>query len=161
MKFIEALESCNKSVIFFNKIRNDLNNASLLNWDKFSVESIDSTINYIKKNRGELYIIVLDEKYIGYVKFTNRYDYGKNYIPFLEIGIFISKNYRGLGFGTKAISYAVSKLRKNSTILADVNSLNIKSIKAFEKCGFTVTYRLKVKSKQDLQDSEMLYLIYK
>ena len=49
MKLIEALESCNKSVIFFNKLRNDSNNASLLNWDKFSVESIDSTINYIKK----------------------------------------------------------------------------------------------------------------
>lgn len=53
-----------------------------------------------------------------------------------EIGLFIFKKFRSMGFGRKALGLLMKKHRKETRFLANVNPMNKKSMKFFEKLGF-------------------------
>lgn len=83
------------------------------------------------------FMIVLDKKVIGHISLAER----KNnwYETQIIIGL---KNYRGKGYGSKAIRILVRKAKRLniSKIYLEVRPTNIRAICAYENCGF---YKIK------------------
>jgi GNAT superfamily N-acetyltransferase len=62
-----------------------------------------------------------------------------------EIGVFILKEYQGLGLGPDAVKLIIKVAPPGSPLLANINPRNARSIKMFENLGFKHvqnTYRL-------------------
>ncbi len=84
---------------------------------------------------GIIYFLIrLDEEFIGYIAVQPKGD-----------DLFLSKIYlasarRGRGYGKRAMQFVVSlaKERKLGKIVLTVNKSNSKSIKAYEKMGFSI-----------------------
>ena len=61
-------------------------------------------------------------------------------------GVYVKKEYRGLGIGSKLIKSAISKIMKNKTIIKiklKVNPKQKAAVNLYMKFGFTVAGRLK------------------
>jgi len=92
---------------------------------------IESIILGITKK--DLFIIQQKSIPIGQIRF----DYQKNNKT--EVGIAISKEFRGKGVGVKSFKKAIGLLKKQKkikTIMAEVHKNNVSSQKLFEKLNF-------------------------
>ena len=103
----------------------------------FVMPTFEQHEDFVINNHYEAwYIIKVGETSIGNVYLTSQN----------EIGIFIKKEYQGVGYSKKAIAILMEKHPKKSYI-ANINPRNIKSISLFTSLNFTFvseTYKLEM-----------------
>jgi len=113
---------------FFEKNKEDYNffHPHPLNW-----ESLKSIIN--KKNK-DVYVIVFDERLIGY-GILRGWDDGYE-IP--SLGILISKHFRGKGYSIPFMNYLhkISKERESNQIRLTVYKENKTAVSLYNKLGY-------------------------
>jgi [ribosomal protein S5]-alanine N-acetyltransferase len=110
-------------------------------FEKWSIKKLKSYVSAIKKNPSYVFLAIIVKnrnKHIGNIKIglVNKIH------KFADVGIIIGeKSFWGKGFAAEAIKlvvdYAFNKLGLHK-LTAGAYSNNIRSIKAFEKAGFSV-----------------------
>lgn len=90
------------------------------------------------QEKHPLWIIETNHEPIGWVSFNQFYS-RQAYDGVVELSIYLSTAYQGLGIGKKSLHFALqeAKSRQIHTILALIFSHNHSSIKLFTKGGFT------------------------
>lgn len=99
-----------------------------------SDEEVDKYFKNILKSQSDFhYVIALDKVVIGHISLCKREK--DKYETQIIIG---EKDYRGKGYGSKAIMLLINKTKKLniSKIYLEVRPDNIHAIKAYKKCGF-------------------------
>jgi L-amino acid N-acyltransferase YncA len=82
-----------------------------------------------------IWLIYLEGKSIGYVRFDKLKENGRVFI----VSIAIKETYQGLGIGKKALQISISKIKlleKNITLQAKIHVENKSSLSIFESVGF-------------------------
>ena len=101
--------------------------------EKIFAANVDACL----KNSAYLegYVFVVDEKIIGYGMITKSFstEFGGECIWIEDI--FIEKNFRGKGFGTRFLNFVKEKYPDKNLGL-EVESDNVKAIAAYKKFGF-------------------------
>ena len=80
-------------------------------------------------DRFRVILAIKDDKVVGYVDITHKYDENEPY------DVFVKEEYRNLGIATDMLSYAI-ELDKNKRIMLLVDIDNDKAIRLYEKLGF-------------------------
>lgn len=95
-------------------------------------ENIGFWKKFLNENGKKAYAIVENNKIIGMLKLT------KISAKDWELGLFISAEIHGKGFGSKAIKNSLNELKKLGAkkVFAKIKPENKASIKCFEKNGF-------------------------
>jgi L-amino acid N-acyltransferase YncA len=103
-----------------------------LNTQKISWENHKKWFKKKIKNKKS-YLLVFEKKNfsIGQVRFDKAYN-------FVKVSFSISKKFRGLGIGKKMLNMAIKKYKTNKTIslIGEVKSKNLPSIRIFRALGF-------------------------
>lgn len=101
--------------------------------EKIFAANVDACL----KNSAYLegYVFVVDEKIIGYGMITKSFstEFGGECIWIEDI--FIEKDFRGKGFGTRFLNFVKEKYPDKSLGL-EVESDNVKAVAAYKKFGF-------------------------
>ena len=80
-------------------------------------------------DRFRVILAIKDDKVVGYVDITHKYDENEPY------DVFVKEEYRNMGIATDMLSYAI-ELDKNKRIMLLVDIDNEKAIRLYEKVGF-------------------------
>ena len=109
---------------------------------RYSSAAVDSKthmawyLNRIKTINSEpIWIIYLENKSIGYVRFDKSTGNGRVFI----VSIAINEAYQGLGIGKKSLEISISKIKlfeNNITLQAKIHFENKPSLSIFESVGF-------------------------
>ena len=90
--------------------------------------AVDRHLSFVRSNPySEWYLIAADNIIVGAIYLTKQN----------EVGIFIFRRHRGLGYGTRAVLMLAEK-HKGKQILANIAPSNTSSRAMFEKLGFTL-----------------------
>ncbi|PID67107.1 MAG: N-acetyltransferase [Fusobacteriales bacterium] len=92
------------------------------------------------------YVGIIDEKIVGWVALSPISSRAV-YLGVVELSIYISENFRGLGIGKKLVDYIIEKTENNNvwTIQSSIIEENSASIELHKKCGFRmVGYRERI-----------------
>jgi RimJ/RimL family protein N-acetyltransferase len=144
---------------FYNKLRNDADNAEALNWQEFNPESLEMTEAFILRQKGRLLTARMDNKdIVGYVKFSILLPFGSNY-KCDEIGLFVEKRFRGKGFSSKMLLLAEEMYDHSHSLVARVHSSNFASLKSFYRAGYQEAGKLPVVSLDSDGQSHIHYLV--
>lgn len=117
---------------FLNEIRNIYAEEYLHDSRKFSIQE---TIDWFAENNPDYWIIILNDKKIGYFRLSNHSKINKN----IYIGADISSEYRGMGYGYQSYKLFIPFLFKQydlNKISLEVLSTNSTAISLYKKIGF-------------------------
>lgn len=130
------VEQQKMQLIKFNNIKR--NNEVILYSDKYKEEYVNIHLKdtywtgdkvLTALDRFRVILAIKDNKVIGYVDITHKYDENEPY------DVFVKEEYRNMGIATDMLSYAI-ELDKNKRIMLLVDIDNDKTIRLYEKLGF-------------------------
>jgi len=115
------------------------NQPSNFRYSSFKVDSKTHNLWYLNRiktiDSEPIWIIYMESKSIGYVRFDKLKKDGRVFI----VSIAINETYQGLGIGKTALQISISKIRlseKNITLQAKIHVENKPSLSIFESVGF-------------------------
>jgi len=107
------------------------------------------SILYFNDPRSGSFTIFLDSKIVGYVTLA-KYRIHKAYKDTGEVAIYLDKNFLHKGIGKEALKF-IEKIaieKKYHTLVANISSDNITSIKLFETFGYNKSAHFKEVAKK-------------